>query len=119
MTGVVRSADLVLVRDHHTRVKGRFDFLPSRVVCVAAYSSNHSELTLGVTPILFNNFTRTIVDTEGLSVQIARVRWLIFEKKKKRVEQGRSNTTSRKKKSNPIAAFVVGAIKSAETSKYI
>lgn len=39
--------------------------------------------------------------------------------KKKRVEQGRSNTTSRKKKSNRIAAFVVGAIKSAETSKYI
>lgn len=101
------------VREHHTRVKGRFDFLPSRVVCVAAYSSNHSELTLGVTPILFNNFTRTIVDTEGLSVQIARVRWLIFEKKKKKKSGTRTlEHNFKEEKSNPIAAFVAGAIKS-------
>lgn len=89
------------MREHHTRVKGRLDFLPSRVVCVAAYSSNHSELTLGVTPILFNNFTRTIVDTEGLSVQIARVRWLIFEKKKKKKSGTRAlEHNSKKEKLN-------------------
>lgn len=98
----MRSADLVLVREHHTRVKGRFDFLPSRVVCVAAYSSNHSELTLGVTPILFNNFTRTIVDTEGLSVQIARVRWLIFEKKKKKKEWNKGARTQLQGRKNQI-----------------
>ena len=70
------------MREHSTQVKGRFDFLHSRVVYVAAYTSNRSELTLGVTPILFHNFTGTIVDTEGLSVQRVRVRWLSFEKKK-------------------------------------
>ena len=87
------------MREHSTQVKGRFDFLHSRVVYVAAYTSNRSELTLGVTPILFHNFTGTIVDTEGLSVQRVRVRWLSFEKKKESNKgvrtqlQGRKNQT--------------------------
>lgn len=93
------------MREHHTRVKGRFDFLPSRVVCVAAYSLNHSELTLGVTPILFNNFTRTIVDTEGLSVQIARVRWLSFEKKKKKSGTRALEHNFKEEKIKPISSI--------------